>query len=226
MPIQQLPLMKGVGKDFRNADYIDYLPVNMLVTPKEILNSSGYLRSFRALPNVLMNGVSRGVEYNMAQNAVYRVCGGKLYKGESEVGDVAGSGRVSMAHGRTSQAVGVNGNWSSIAMMARLKPSQTGPTDSGFTQYELGSVRDITRLRGRYAWSKDGTDSWFITDLEDESHPDRYSAQYRAESQPDGIIGIGTWRDFIVCFGSSTIEYFSLTGATTVVPLCMSPSHR
>ncbi len=88
--------------------------------------------------------------------------------------------------------------------------------DFGFTQYELGSVRDITRLRGRYAWSKDGTDSWFITDLEDESHPDRYSAQYRAESQPDGIIGIGTWRDFIVCFGSSTIEYFSLTGATTV----------
>ncbi|MCV5959657.1 packaged DNA stabilization protein gp10, partial [Escherichia coli] len=53
-------------------------------------------------------------------------------------------------------------------------------------------------------------------DLEDESHPDRYSAQYRAESQPDGIIGIGTWRDFIVCFGSSTIEYLSLTGATTV----------
>lgn len=72
------------------------------------------------------------------------------------------------------------------------------------------------QIRGRYAWSKDGTDSWFITDLEDESHPDRYSAQYRAESQPDGIIGIGTWRDFIVCFGSSTIEYFSLTGATTV----------
>ncbi len=54
MPIQQLPLMKGVGKDFRNADYIDYLPVNMLATPKEILNSSGYLRSFPALPNALM----------------------------------------------------------------------------------------------------------------------------------------------------------------------------
>lgn len=44
MPIQQLPLMKGVGKDFRNADYIDYLPANMLATPKEILNSSGYGR--------------------------------------------------------------------------------------------------------------------------------------------------------------------------------------
>ncbi len=152
----------------------------------------------------------------MAQNAVYRVCGDKLYKGESEVGDVAGSGRVSMAHGRTSQAVGVNGKLIEYRYDGTVKTVSNWPTDSGFTQYELGSVRDITRLRGRYAWSKDGTDSWFITDLEDESHPDRYSAQYRAESQPDGIIGIGTWRDFIVCFGSSTIEYFSLTGATTV----------
>lgn len=210
MPIQQLPLMKGVGKDFRNADYIDYLPVNMLATPKEILNSSGYLRSFPGIAKRSdVNGVSRGVEYNMAQNAVYRVCGGKLYKGESEVGDVAGSGRVSMAHGRTSQAVGVNGQLVEYRYDGTVKTVSNWPTDSGFTQYELGSVRDITRLRGRYAWSKDGTDSWFITDLEDESHPDRHSAQYRAESQPDGIIGIGTWRDFIVCFGSSTIEYFS-----------------
>lgn len=204
MPIQQLPLMKGVGKDFRNADYIDYLPVNMLATPKEILNSSGYLRSFPGIAKRSdVNGVSRGVEYNMAQNAVYRVCGGKLYKGESEVGDVAGSGRVSMAHGRTSQAVGVNGKLVEYRYDGTVKTVSNWPTDSGFTQYELGSVRDITRLRGRYAWSKDGTDSWFITDLEDESHPDRYSAQYRAESQPDGIIGIGTWRDFIVCFGSA-----------------------
>ncbi|EFM2012772.1 hypothetical protein HCQ18_003800, partial [Escherichia coli] len=184
---------------------------------KEILNSSGYLRSFPGIAKRSdVNGVSRGVEYNMAQNAVYRVCGGKLYKGESEVGDVAGSGRVSMAHGRTSQAVGVNGQLVEYRYDGTVKTVSNWPTDSGFTQYELGSVRDITRLRGRYAWSKDGTDSWFITDLEDESHPDRYSAQYRAESQPDGIIGIGTWRDFIVCFGSSTIEYFSLTGATTV----------
>ncbi len=34
MPIQQLPMMKGMGKDFKNADYIDYLPINMLATPK------------------------------------------------------------------------------------------------------------------------------------------------------------------------------------------------
>ncbi|HFU7627232.1 packaged DNA stabilization protein [Escherichia coli] len=132
------------------------------------------------------------------------------------------SGRVpkgtatSITLAAASQAVGVNGQLVEYRYDGTVKTVSNWPTDSGFTQYELGSVRDITRLRGRYAWSKDGTDSWFITDLEDESHPDRYSAQYRAESQPDGIIGIGTWRDFIVCFGSSTIEYFSLTGATTV----------
>ncbi|TBL31388.1 hypothetical protein EYY78_16135, partial [Escherichia coli] len=93
--------MKAVGQDFRNADDIDYLPVNMLSTPKELLNSSGYLRSFPGIAKRSdVHGVSRGVEYNMAPNAVYRVCGGTLYKAESDTGDVPGSGPVSMAHGR------------------------------------------------------------------------------------------------------------------------------
>lgn len=216
MPIQQLPLMKGVGKDYRNADYIDYLPVNMLATPKEVLNSSGYLRSF---PGIVkrsdVSGASRGAQYNTSQNAVYRVMGGKLYKGDSVVGDVTGSSRVTMAHGRTSQAVCVGGQVVEYRYDGTTKTIENWPVSSGFEQYQLGSARDITRLRGRYAWAKDNSDSWFISDLEDESHPDRYAAEYRAESQPDGIIGIGTWRDFIVCFGATTIEYFTLTGATT-----------
>ncbi|WP_336993569.1 packaged DNA stabilization protein [Lelliottia amnigena] len=216
MPVQQLPLMKGVGKDFTNADYIDYLPVNMLATPKEVLNSSGYLRSFPGIDKLSdVDGLSRGAEYNTAQNAAYRVMGGKLYASEDEVGDVSGSGRVSMAHGRTSQAVCVNGQIILYRYDGTTKTIANWPTGSGYTQYDLGSARDVTRLRGRYAWSKNGTDSWFISDLEDESHPDRNSAEYRAESQPDGIIGIGNWRDFVVCFGSTTTEYFSLTGAST-----------
>lgn len=216
MPIQQLPLMKGVGKDFTNADYIDYLPVNMLATPKEILNSSGYLRSFPGIDKLSdVDGFSRGAEYNTAQNTVYRVMGGKIYAGENEVGDVAGSGRVSMAHGRTSQAVCVNGQIILYRYDGTTKTITNWPTGSGYTQYDLGAARDVTRLRGRYAWAKDGTDSWFISDLQDESHPDRNAAEYRAESQPDGVIGIGTWRDFVVCFGATTTEFFSLTGAST-----------
>lgn len=216
MPIQQLPLMKGVGKDFRNADYIDYLPVNMLATPKEVLNSNGYLRSFPGVTKLSdVAGTSRGAEYNTSQNAVYRVMGGKLYQGVIEVGDVPGIHRVPMAHGRTSQAVCVDGKIIEYRYDGTQKIIENWPPTSGFAQYELGSARDVTRLRGRYAWAKDGTDSWFISDLQDESHPDRNSAEYRAESQPDGIIGIGTWRDFVVCFGATTTEFFSLTGSST-----------
>lgn len=215
MPIQQLPLMKGVGKDFRNADYIDYLPVNMLATPKEVLSSNGYLRSFPGVTKISdVAGTSRGAEYNTSQNAVYRVMGGKLYKGGLAVGDVTGSFRVSMAHGRTSQAVCVGGQIVEYRYDGTTRTILNWPVSSGYTQYDLGSARDVTRLRGRYAWAKDGSDSWFITDLQDESHPDRNAGEYRAESQPDGIIGIGTWRDFVVCFGSTTTEFFSLTGAS------------
>lgn len=216
MPVQQLPLMKGVGKDFTNADYVDFLPVNMLATPKEVLNSNGYLRSFPGIEKISdVAGTSRGAEYNTSQNVVYRVMGGKIYKGEDEEGDVTGSGRVSLSHGRTSQAVCVDGSIIEYRYDGSTKTITNWPVESTYTQYDLGKARDITRLRGRYAWSKDGTDSWFISDLEDESHPDRYSAEYRAESQPDGIIGIGNWRDYILCFGATTIEYFTLTGNST-----------
>lgn len=213
MPIQQLPLMRGTGKDYRNVDYVDLLPVNIIATPKEIFESSGYMRS---IPGIVkksdVDGVSRGVEYNTAEDIVYRVAGGKIYKGTVERGAVTGVNRVSMSHGRTSQAVCSDGSITEYRYDGTNKTVANWPVDSGYLQYELGYARDLTRLRGRYVWSKDNSDSWFISDLEDESHPDRYSAEYRAESQPDGIIGIDNWRDFVVCFGSSTIEFFYPTG--------------
>ncbi|CDG98047.1 Packaged DNA stabilization protein gp10 [Xenorhabdus bovienii str. puntauvense] len=215
MPIQQLPLMKGTGKDYRTADYVDLLPVNMLATPKEILGSSGYLRSFPGITKRTdVTGISRGAEFNTKESAVYRVLGSKLYKSNNAIGDVSGSGRISMAHSYNSQTVAANGVMSLYSYNGAVKRLENWPASSKFQQYEIGSVRDICRSRGRYIWAKDGTDTFGVTDLEDESHPDRYRALYRAESQPDGIIGIDTWRDFVVCFGSSTIEYFSLTGAT------------
>ncbi|MGP6463301.1 packaged DNA stabilization protein [Pantoea agglomerans] len=84
-----------------------------------------------------------------------------------------------------------------------------------YAQYELGSVRDICHNRSRYIWVKDGADNFGITDLEDETHPDQYRPFYRAESMPDGIQGIASWRDMVVCFGTATTEYFSLTGSTS-----------
>lgn len=336
MPIQQLPLMKGNGKNYRNADYIDYLPVNLLATPKEILGASGYLRSFPGIAKRAdVAGVSRGAQYNTALNTAFRVMGDRLYQDFAVVGTVSGTGRVPMAHSRVSQAViesglvvqhrydgsvktvanwpereviqpaenrllrswvsgsGTQGNtftlppdadkgsvvitvipktttavtgdtmtvaqtgWgisrsqvasttkpyiTSLIVNGNQAPNSnvtidytlnipTGVTGTNatefearfivpeiineYTQYELGRARDIVRARGRYIWSKEGTDSFFISDLQDESHPDRSSGEYRAESQPDGIIGMGVWHDLVVCFGTSTIEYFSLTGSSS-----------
>ncbi|WP_208744592.1 packaged DNA stabilization protein [Citrobacter portucalensis] len=213
MTVQQLSLMKGDGKSAKTADYVDFLPVNLLATPKQVLAAEGYLRSFPGISKLSdVAGVSRGAQYNTSQASVYRVCGGKLYRGTAVVGDVPGSGRVPLAHSRTSQAAVVNGNVVQFLYDGSVKTVTNWPISSGNTQYELGSAGDICFSRGNYAWSKAGTDSWFISDLDDESHPDRYSAQYRAESQPDGIIGMGVWRDMVVTFGSTTIEYFALTG--------------
>lgn len=218
MPIQQLPLMKGTGKDYRNADYIDFLPVNMIATPKEVVGANGYLRSFPGIVKASdVDGISRGVIYNSHESSVYRVCGNKIYKDGSEQGEVPGRSRVSLACSYNSQAVGANGTMTLFRYDGNVKTLSNWDASTGYTQYELGALRDLCRNRSRYVWSKDGSDSFFVSDLEDESKPDRYSAEYRAESQPDGILGIDNWRDFIVCFGSTTIEYFSLTGASSAV---------
>ena len=218
MPIQQLPLMKGVGKDFTNADYVDFLPVNMLATPKEVLNSNGYMRSFPGITKRQdVDGASRGAMFNTHESAAYRLCGSKLYKNGVEEGTLGGDARVSMACSYNSHAVGANGTMTLFRYDGTVKVLSNWDSSTGYVQYSLGSLRDLCRNRSRYIWSKDGTDSFFISDLEDESKPDRYAAEYRAESQPDGIIGIDNWRDFVVCFGTSTIEYFSLTGNSSAV---------
>lgn len=194
----------------RHADYIDAVPVNMLAIPKQVLNASGYLRSF---PGIIhksdVAGLSRGVQYNTHENGYYRGLDNKLYKDNKIVGDIAGTDRIGMAFSRNSQAAAASGKMTLYLYDGTVKTLTNWPKDKKYTQYDIGAVRDIFHLRGRYAWCKFGTDIFSVTDLKNESHPDRY----RAESQPDGIIGIDTWRDFIVCFGSSTIEYFSLTGA-------------
>ncbi|SPP31567.1 hypothetical protein ARAF_0701 [Arsenophonus endosymbiont of Aleurodicus floccissimus] len=42
VPKIQIPLAKGLVKEAKTADYIDALLVNLLATPKEVLNASGY----------------------------------------------------------------------------------------------------------------------------------------------------------------------------------------
>lgn len=332
MPRIQIPLARGLRKDPNTADYIDGLPVNMLATPKEVLNAAGYLRSFPALVKLRdTDGVSRGVQFNTKNGTVYRVCGGKLYQGANAIGDIQGKDRVSLAHSGVSQAVAFGGklklyrydsevkeltNWAEeevvkegytrdvkkwthkagnddfvsltkddidgsltlkitpksadgttgetieipeyqfgakisqdkpdpikpyltdiiveglkragnkLTITYKMNGSSTDATEfvmtqevlevvNKYPQYDLGEVIDVTRNRGRYIWLQKGGARFGITDIEDESKPDRYNPFYTAESQPDGIISVSSWRDMVICFGASTIEYFSLTGSTS-----------
>ena len=338
MPEIQIPLVKGQGKSPKNADYVDLPPTNIIPIVGEAEGAAGYFRFWPGLTKVAdVAGVSRGSHWNTVKDAVYRVMGGKLYLGQSEVGDAASSSRVSMAHGRTSQAVAVNGqlklyrydgevktveNWPANEVFpGETKTIQTaqhnkdgdslkitasneageltltvtptnGNNNSGaplsitesqwstgvsqaapaagtpyltdlkvsgvkfagatllvtYTfnpnpvtpgsptaaedrdisklvwvqvtqtttvpnpQYDFTPVGDVCRIRGRYVFAQAGTDTFWLTSLEDESKPDLTAPAYRAENMPDGILALREYRDFILAFGSSTIEFFRLTG--------------
>lgn len=330
MPEIQIPLVKGQGKSSKNADYVDLLPTNIVPIVGEAEGVPGYFRFWPGITKLAdVNGVSRGSHWNTVKDAVYRVMGGKLYLGQTEVADVPGSGRVSMAHGRTSQAVSVNGelrlygydgevktvtNWpASEVFPGETKTIQTTqhnkdgdtlkitasnevggltltvtPTNGGnvkgaplsisesqwstgvsqsapatgtpyitdlkvsgvkfagatllvtYTfnanggsttdisklvwvqvtqdttvpnaQYDFTPIGDVCRIRGRYVFAQAGTDTFWLTSLDDESKPDLVAPAYRAENMPDGILAMREYRDFILAFGSSTIEFFKLTG--------------
>ncbi|MGL4219704.1 MAG: packaged DNA stabilization protein, partial [Shewanella sp.] len=110
MPEVKFPLVKGKGRSAKNADYIDLLPTNIIPIGVEAENASGYFRFWPGLVKKFdVDGVSRGSHWNTVKQGVYRVAGGKLYLSGEVVGDVSGSGRVSMAHSRTSQALSVDG---------------------------------------------------------------------------------------------------------------------
>ncbi|WON77580.1 packaged DNA stabilization protein [Serratia sp. UGAL515B_01] len=215
MPVTQLPLVRGTGKDYRTADYSDLLPVNMLAVQTEVLGAAGYLRSFPGIDfRQSVSGPSRGVDFNTVQSVAYRVAGGNLYKSGVLVNTVPNSDRVSMAHSDDSQAVSTGGVMRIYRYDGTVKTLDNWPPLSGYPSYDIGRVRDICRARGRYVWVKDGTQEFGVTDLDDESHPDRFRPIYTAETQPDGIIACTTWRDFVIMFGSRTIEYFTITGST------------
>lgn len=341
MPEIQIPLVRGQGKSFKNADYIDLLPTNIVPIVSEAEGAAGYFRFWPGVTKLAdVSGISRGSHWNTVKDAAYRVMGGKLYLGQSAVADVPAGGRVSMAHGRNSQAVSVNGelrlygydgtvktvtNWpanetfpgetktiqttqhnkdgdtlkitasnevgeltltvtatngnnksapplsisesqwstgvsqaapaagtpyitdlkvqgvkfagATLTVTYTFNPNPVtvgSPTDAEkkdisklvwvqvtqtttipnqqYPILDTGTIGDVCRLRGRYAFNFAGTDTFMLTSLDDESKPDLIAAEYRAENMPDGILAMREYRDFILAFGSSTIEFYRLTG--------------
>jgi hypothetical protein len=87
------------------------------------------------------------------------------------------------------------------------------PTNIKNAQYELGDVADITHANARYVWLKRGTNTFGVTDIEDETKPDRYRPFMTAEAFPDPAIGVGSIGGDVVVFGTVSTEFFSLTGS-------------
>ena len=89
------------------------------------------------------------------------------------------------------------------------------PTDVANTQYNLGTVADICHANSRYAWLLKGTNTFGVTDLDDETKPDRYRPFINAEAMTDPAIGIAAQGGMIAVFGTASTEFFTLTGATS-----------
>lgn len=215
----QIPLVYGDGRSRKNLDYTQNFPVNMTPIARQIKQANGYMRSWYGLTKVAdVAGRSRGVIFNTYDNNVYRVFGDTLYRGDGSFGAVSGSARVSMAYSRTSVAVATEGSMKLYLYSGTTKDITNWPASSANpTSYNWGDIQDVIRLRGRYIWSQANSDTFWITDIEDESHPDRTAAAYRAESMPDGILALRSWRDYVLAFGGSTIEFFTLTGDSSNV---------
>lgn len=106
-----------------------------------------------------------------------------------------------------------NANGGNVTDVSKIEWVQNIPESvKTNAQYYWGDVGDVCRLRGRYVFAQKDTDTFWVSSLEDESHPDLVAPAYRAESMPDGILAVREWRDYVLLFGSATIEFFGLTG--------------
>lgn len=211
--IIQLPMTYGERKNKNTLDYDSNLPENMLAVSREIKGAAGYMRMYPGIKKKAdVDGISRGVEWNTVKDSPYRTQGGRLYLNGADMGSVPGEGRVSMAHSRASQGVVSEGKLRLYRYDGETKIFENWDNDGQEpTTYDWGIIDSVCHFRQRYIFSS-GAEEFWISDLTDESRPDYNAPYYRAETMPDGIVAVKSFRDFVVCFGKATVEFFTLTG--------------
>ena len=207
MPTLSLPIIKG-DKTVNNADYRDALPVNFTAVKRDILGASGYLLSHSGL--VLHGtgvGVDRGGYWNERHGNHYRVSGTKLISVAADgvvtqIGDITGTKRASMAHSFNTQSIVVDGKWWLY----------DGTTLTQSTDSDLGTPIDQTWIDGYYFF----TDGEFLyhTDILNEVNIDPLKFA-TSEFSPDPTLAVDRTSDNqIAAFNRYTTEYF-INRATT-----------
>lgn len=207
-----IPLLFGDGRRADSLDWSTRLPENMLAVARTIKGGNGYMRIMPGIGKVAdVDGISRGSEWNTVKMGPSRVMGGKLYLMGAELASITGIDRTPMAHSRARIGVVTDNRLLMVGYDGTVTNFSNWTGDDDPT-YSWGDVNDLTHLRQRFIFSTKGTDTFWISDLTDETKPDKTAPAYRAESMPDGIVAIRSWHDYVVCFGSASIEFFGLTG--------------
>jgi hypothetical protein len=200
--MSQVPILNGIYAD-ANADFRTAYPRNLIPVPKDQGISKGYLRPADGIQaNGTGPGVNRGaIRWN---GKLYRVMGTKLVLVDAagvvtELGDVGGSGPVTMAYGFDRLAIASNGSlfyWN-------------GATLTSVTDANLGICLDVHWFGG-YFVSTDGANI-VVTELTDPTtvNPLKYGS---AEANPDPILAIDDLRNELLALGRYTIEAFQNIG--------------
>lgn len=199
----QVPLLSGMGATER-ADFSISYPQNLEPVPTNSGISAGYLRSAMGAVSLTTGpGVDRGgILWN---GVVHRVMGTKLVTVAgalvTELGDVGGSGPVSLDYGFGRLAIRSGTSlyyWDGTSLVQVTDP-------------DLGQCIDLAWFSGQY-FSTDG--SYIIaTDINDPTaiNPTKYGA---AESDPDMVTGLLKIRNELAALGQNTIEFFNYTGGS------------
>lgn len=198
-----IPLLSGVVAT-ESADFALSYPTNLEGVGMENGISAGYLRSAAGAKTLGAGGpgVDRGgVVWNGIQ---YRVMGTKLVTVSSagvvaEVGDVGGTGPVTLVYGYGRMAIRSGTNlyfWDGVTLGQVTDP-------------DLGPCIDVIWFKGQF-FSTDGT---YIVALQIADpfsvDPNKYGS---AESDPDGVTGLIRLRNEAYATGGNTIEMFVYRG--------------
>lgn len=199
----QVPLMSGIYTN-SNADFVQSYPTNLEPVPLDSGISKGSLRSAAGVRTLSAGpGIDRGSI--LWKNVQYRVMGTKLVSVSGSIvttlGDVGGSGPVSLTYGFDRLAIRSNTSlyyWD-------------GTTLTLVTDPDLGPCLDVDWIAGYYI-STDGT-SLVATQLSDPTaiDPLKYGS---AEDDPDPIRGVMKVSSELYAFGSNTIQPFNNVGGS------------
>ena len=198
----QIPILSGIYTD-EVSDFRTSYPRNLIPVPKESGISKGYLRpSDGIVSNGAGPGVGRGgINWN---DALYRTMGTKLVSIDSSgvvttIGDVGGSGQVTLDYSFDYLAVASSGNfylWDGATLQQNTDP-------------DLGTVVDFVWVDG-YFMTTDG-EFLVVTELNNPFavNPLKYGS---SEADPDPVVALLKVRNEVYALNRHTIEVFDNIG--------------